>query len=119
MADVLKRGVESWPDFRIVVPSVTFETFYEVQSDGYRLELRYVGGKHAEDSVVVAVPEEKIMFLGDSFYPPPLRLGLPDKDLNMGMLKRFLFEDCDLYLDGHSEPIATTDLAAWLSENEV
>lgn len=103
MASVLRQGVENWTDFRIIVPAVTFETDYEVQGDGYRLELRHVGGKHAADSVVVTLPEEKIMFLGDSFYPPPLRSGLPDESLDMEMLKKFLAEDCELYLDGHSE----------------
>ena len=53
MANVLEQGVESWADFRVVVPDVTFETEYEVQGDGYRLELRYVGGSTPSDSVAL------------------------------------------------------------------
>lgn len=117
MANVLRQGVENWKDFHIVVPAMSFEMAYELQGDGYRLELKHVGGKHAADSIVVRVPDEKIMFLGDSFYPPPLRLGLPDKSVDIEMLKRFLSEDCDLYLDGHGEPFTKMDLAAGLSED--
>lgn len=116
-ADILKRGVD-WTDFRVIVPDVTFETTYEMPGDGYRLELKHVGGKHAEDSVIVVVPDEKIMFLGDSFYPPPRRLGPPDESFDMEMLRGFLSEDCEFYLDGHSEPFTKTDLATWLSGSE-
>jgi glyoxylase-like metal-dependent hydrolase (beta-lactamase superfamily II) len=118
MVNVLKLGVEDWEEFRIVVPKVSFEATYVVQGEGYRLELEHVGGKHAADSVVVNVPDEGVMFLGDSFYPPPLRLELADKSLDMEMLKGFLAEDCEFYLDGHSEPFAKTDLAAWLGEDK-
>ncbi len=36
----------------------------------------------------------------------------------MEMLRGFLSEDCEFYLDGHSEPFTKTDLATWLSESE-
>lgn len=116
MANVLRQGVEDWEGFHIVVPEVSFETAYELRGEGYRLELKHVGGKHAADSVVVAVADEKIMFLGDSFYPPPLRLGLSDRSLDIEMLKSFLSEACELYLDGHGEPFTKTELAARLNE---
>lgn len=89
MANVLKLGVEDWEEFRIVVPKVSFDASYVVQGKGYRLELEHVRGKHAADSVVVNVPDARVMFLGDSFYPPPLRLELSDKSLDLEMLKGF------------------------------
>lgn len=116
MTNVLRQGVEDWESFHIVVPTMSFETAYELRGEGYRLELRHVGGKHAADSVVVTVPDEKVMFLGDSFYPLPLRLGLPDRSPDIEMLQSFLSEDCDLYLDGHGEPFTKTELAAGLNE---
>lgn len=116
MANVLRQGVESWEDFHIVVPALSFETVHLLRGDGYRLELKHVGGKHAADSVVVIMPDEKIMFLGDSFYPPPLRLGLSDRRPDIEMLKNFLYEDCELYLDGHGAPFTKTELAAGLNE---
>lgn len=116
MASVLRQGVENWKDFYILVPEVSFGATYELQGGGYRLELKHVGGKHSADSVIVTVPDEKLMFLGDSFYPPPLRLGLSDRSPDIEMLKRFLSEDCDLYLDGHGAPFTKTELAAGLKE---
>jgi len=117
MANALSQGVEDWETFYIVVPEVSFEATCELRGEGYRLELRHVGGKHAGDSVVVAVPDEKIMFLGDSFYPPPLRLGLAYRSPDMEMLASFLSEDCELYLDGHGAPFTKTELAAGLGES--
>lgn len=116
MANVLRLGVEDWAGFRIVVPEESFEATYVVQGEGYRLELEHVGGKHAADSVVVNVPDERVMFLGDSFYPPPLRLGFPDRSPDMEMLKSLLSKNCEFYLDGHGEPFSSTELVAELGE---
>jgi glyoxylase-like metal-dependent hydrolase (beta-lactamase superfamily II) len=115
-ANILRLGVEDWGGFRIVVPEVSFEATHVVQGEGYRLELEHVGGKHAPDSVVVNVPDEGVMFLGDCFYPPPLRLGAPDRSPDMAMLGRLYSNGCEFYLDGHGEPFSKTELRTALGD---
>ncbi|MFP3339793.1 hypothetical protein R0J91_17575, partial [Micrococcus sp. SIMBA_131] len=41
----------------------------EIDLGGVTCVLQHVGGDHAADSVVVYIKEEKILFLGDCFYP--------------------------------------------------
>ena len=117
MADVLRAGVEDWSLFEIVLPSTAFENNLTLEGEGYRLELEHVGGRHAADSVVVSVVDEGVMFLGDSFYPPPLRLNSTDTSPDISMLRRFLDMGYETYIDGHSEPISRAELKAWLESN--
>jgi glyoxylase-like metal-dependent hydrolase (beta-lactamase superfamily II) len=116
MAEILLEGVKDWNHFRIGVPTVTFNETLSIEGDGYRLELEYVGGRHADDSITVKVIDEGVFFIGDSFYPPPLRLNPVDKSLDLQMLRRFLAEDYGTYVDGHSAPISRDELAEWLAE---
>jgi hypothetical protein len=37
-------------------------------------ELEHVGGQHAEDSIVVKIPQAQIMFIGDCYCLPTLHL---------------------------------------------
>jgi glyoxylase-like metal-dependent hydrolase (beta-lactamase superfamily II) len=116
MAEILLEGVKDWNDFRIEVPTVTFDETLSIEGDGFRLELEHVGGRHAEDSITVKVVGEGAYFIGDSFYPPTLRLNPVDKSLDLQMLRRFLAEDYGTYVDGHSAPIPRIELAKWLAE---
>ena len=57
------------------------------------------------------------MFLGDSFYPPPLRLDSSDKSPDIVMLQGFLGTGYETFIDGHSEPIPNAELATWLLDS--
>lgn len=52
----------------IKLPEITFETKMEIDLGGVTCQLEHVGGDHAQDSVIVYVKEEKILFLGDAIY---------------------------------------------------
>ena len=82
MATVLRTGIEDWSKFSVVVLNTIFEDVFVIEGKGYSLELEHVGGKHAPDSVTVKVVGESVMFLGDSFYPAPLRLNPTDTSLD-------------------------------------
>lgn len=117
MTEVLKKGVQDWSAFEIVVPTTTFDDQLTLEGDGYCLELEHVGGRHAQDSIVVSVVGESVMFLGDSFYPPPLRLNPTDTNPDTAMLRRFLETGYETLIDGHSEPFPRAELEAWLASN--
>lgn len=55
-------------DLRIVVPQVTFAESHHVDLGDTTVELRWVGGDHADDSVVIWEPEDRVLFLGDALY---------------------------------------------------
>ena len=68
-ATAIKKEFVSQRNITITLPNVTFEGKLEIDLGGVTCILQHVGGNHAEDSVVVYIKEEKILFLGDCFYP--------------------------------------------------
>jgi glyoxylase-like metal-dependent hydrolase (beta-lactamase superfamily II) len=117
MAEILRSGVDEWATFASAVPRTTFDDSLTVSGDGYRLELRHVGGRHADDSITVEVVGDGVLFVGDCFYPPPLRLNPADSSLDTRMLREFLSWGCQTFIDGHSEPVSRGELAEWLVAN--
>lgn len=96
------RAVRDWARFRIVVPEVVFGRTHSLDVDGITVELEYVGGDHAEDSIVVRLPQERVIFLGDCYYPPPFHLRTGSVSISTAMLDRLVDERTDYYVDGHT-----------------
>ena len=111
------NAVDNWKTFRIVVPDVVFEKEYLIDLDGLAIELIHIGGKHAEDSIVVKVPEDRVMFLGDCYYPPPLHLRGPDSTPSLDMLRWLQNDEYNFYVEGHGKPFTQTELFKFLQAN--
>ena len=116
--NAVAKAIDDWETFRIVVPEDIFEKADLIDLDGLPIELEHVGGEHAEDSIVVKVPQDGVMFLGDCYYPPPLHLRKPDSLPSMDMLNRLQNHAYDLYVEGHDKPFTRTELLQVLQENK-
>ncbi|WP_432879583.1 MBL fold metallo-hydrolase [Kribbella sp. CA-245084] len=92
-------AVPDWNDFRIVLPDQTFDDTLTLPTG---VVLRHVGGNHAPDSLIAVV--DGVALLGDAFYPPPYHLRRPDDTIDYAMVKQFLSEQHDWYVDAHSAP---------------
>ena len=110
------KSIEDWGAFRIVVPEEVFETEKIIHLDRLTLELEHVGGEHADDSIVVRIPEEGVMFIGDCYYPPPLHLRKPDSAPSLDMLRRLQNDDYNLYVEGHDKPFTSNELLKFLEK---
>lgn len=108
------RAIRDWQTFRIMIPNTVFETSTVIELGQVTIDLEYVGGQHAEDSIVAKVPEARIMFLGDCYYPPPLHLRTPESTLSISMLASLESKDYDLYVEGHSRPLTRAQLLRFL-----
>lgn len=64
----IKKEYVDHRDIKITLPELTFEGKLEINLGEVTCILEHVGGDHAQDSVVVYIKEEKILFLGDSIY---------------------------------------------------
>lgn len=96
--DLMGRIIPDWDGFHIVVPTLVFdETKHTLALDGITLQLEHVGGAHSDDSTVLRVLEEQVMFLADSFYPAG-GVGTSDQ----AMIERFKAEKQAVYIDGHN-----------------
>ena len=51
---------------RIEVPEITFDREITFDLGGISAKMIFVGGPHSDDSAIVFIPEEKVIFAGDS-----------------------------------------------------
>ncbi|MGJ9385401.1 MBL fold metallo-hydrolase [Salipaludibacillus sp. CF4.18] len=68
-ANCIKKEYGQERNIHILLPRLTFDNQLEIDLGGVTCVLKHVGGNHSQDSVVVYIKEEKILFLGDSIYP--------------------------------------------------
>ncbi|MGW5362943.1 MBL fold metallo-hydrolase [Actinopolymorpha pittospori] len=98
------RAMNGWADFAVKAPSRTFTDRLMLPGG---IEVRHVGGTHAPDSTVVAVPDSGVLLLGDCFYPPPYHLrepGLAGEEIDLRQITALVAEGFDWYVDSHSSP---------------
>lgn len=68
-ADCIKKEFSEQPrNIQIIPPSLTFQKQLELDLGDVTCVLKHVGGDHSQDSVVIYIKEEKILFLGDCIY---------------------------------------------------
>jgi glyoxylase-like metal-dependent hydrolase (beta-lactamase superfamily II) len=72
------------------------------------VEAVHIGGRHAEESTVVRVPDSGVLLHGDCFYPPPYHLREPDDGYDEIVIRRVLdrrlFGEVDWYVSSHDDP---------------
>jgi glyoxylase-like metal-dependent hydrolase (beta-lactamase superfamily II) len=111
----LGRTIEDWRNFRIVVPEITMSKTLQVYLGDLTIEIEHVGGVHAPESVIVRIPEQRVLFTGDCYYPPPIHLRRPDDALDATMIESLLDDQIDVYIDGHGLPRSRDEFAALIS----
>lgn len=104
-----ERAMPTWERFAVVPPHRTFDDALVLPTG---VELRHVGGRHAEDSTVVTVPDSGVLLLGDSFYPPPFHLRQPGDDLDLDLVRSLISDDVQWYVDSHSNPRSLAEVRA-------
>jgi glyoxylase-like metal-dependent hydrolase (beta-lactamase superfamily II) len=107
-------AMPSWDGFAVRPPDTVFDDTLTLPTG---VELSYVGGRHAVDSIVVTVPDSGVRFLGDCFYPPPFHLHRDGDTHDLAMLRRLLRDDLEWYVDAHSAPLRAGEVAAFLEES--
>lgn len=106
---------DDWDGWQIVLPTTILEKKTNIlELDGLTLEVEHIGGSHAEDSTIVTVREDSVMFLGDCFYPPPAHLRQPDDPIDVAMLVYLLDRGLTFYADGHNGAYQGDVWRAWL-----
>jgi glyoxylase-like metal-dependent hydrolase (beta-lactamase superfamily II) len=58
-------------DVRIALADIVFRDGLELELGGARVHVRHVGGDHADDSTVMYVEPDSVLFLGDCLYEAP------------------------------------------------
>jgi glyoxylase-like metal-dependent hydrolase (beta-lactamase superfamily II) len=105
------------------LPVVTFDDHLHVYFGGRTLQLYYYGRGHTDGDLVIYIPEEKVVMLGDLFagWGPSIRL----IDYNGGgslaewpaTLEKAMALDFDTVIPGHSGVTDRAHVQAYIDEN--
>jgi glyoxylase-like metal-dependent hydrolase (beta-lactamase superfamily II) len=67
-ADAIKKELGNQRDIYLPLPDITFDSRMTVNLGGVTCVIEHVRGDHADDSTIIYIPEEKVLFLGDCMY---------------------------------------------------
>lgn len=103
--DMIKREMPTREHLELKVPDVTFTDKIEIDLGGVNCVVEHVGGVHAQDSSIIYIPDEKIMFLADCLYQD-FYSGEWSYDLNelITLLEKIKKYDTNWYVLGHQDP---------------
>jgi glyoxylase-like metal-dependent hydrolase (beta-lactamase superfamily II) len=112
--DMIKAELPDRAGLELRPPELGFSGSVALDLGGLTCHLEHVGGDHAHDSIVVYVPQERVVFLGDclymAIYGGPRRY---TTRLLFPLLERLLSYDAECYLAGHhAQPLSRADLVA-------
>ena len=107
-----------YPDrnrIKVHTSDIIFSDTMTLDLGGVHCELRHIGGPHSEDSVIVYIPEEKVLFVGDAdsgdFYNNNGRYDEAKLKNYMNYIEKL---DYDIHILGHDEPEKKEETLAYL-----
>ncbi|MBD0382838.1 MBL fold metallo-hydrolase [Paenibacillus sedimenti] len=117
-ADYIKKeydGVNR--DIRVVLPDTTFADTLTLHLGAVSCHIQRIGGVHAEDSCILYVPEERVLFLGDvlgpAIYDGPRYYIARDLLRIVELIKQYHVE---WYIESHHMPVNAAEF--WRDMNE-
>ena len=112
-------------DFRIRLPQLTFRDRMVLELSDGRLLLESTDSPHSEDSVLVYDEQDRVLFAGDAFYPPPYHERVPHQygetemtknGFSKRVLRQILTHEVNTVLHGHGMPLKRQDVIGELGD---
>ncbi|MEC0240618.1 MBL fold metallo-hydrolase [Paenibacillus dokdonensis] len=116
-SNMIKREMPTRDHLELRAPDLTFNNKIEINLGGVTCVVEHVGGVHAQDSSIIYIPDEKIMFLGDCIYQDFYsgEWSYDQKELAM-LLDKIKKYDVNVYLTGHQDPKTHTEMWSLLDD---
>ncbi len=116
-ADAIKLELGSERDIVLPIPQLIFDKTLQINLGGVTCMIEHVGGDHADDSTIIYLPEEKILFLGDCLYA---NLYAEKWNYTVGkslqlVQKLETFEAETIFLSHHQSPLTKEEFQKQLS----
>lgn len=107
------QSAGDWDAFNLRMPTLVFDNNFQLELPTLTVELAHVGGYHAPDSITVHVKEDGVMFVADSYYPPPYYELEPDEEplMDLEIIDAFMSPEVAIYVDGHNKPFSPKQMA--------
>lgn len=104
-------------EIRVTLPEISFEGALLLDLGGCHAVLRQLANPHTPDGVVVYLPEERVLFVGDAAYEELVGNDWVDHRDRLELFRRELeqmdFTHCFV---GHGAPMPREQLFAWFGE---
>ena len=113
--DMIKKEMPDRTSLHLKIPDITFANQIDIDLGDIICQIAHVGGDHAEDSVVVYIPQDNILFLSDCLYPD-LYHGAWNYTIQklFPLIDKILSFKADFYLFGHhEEPMSSAEMMAY------
>lgn len=114
---MMRREYPDLSEIRVKTADIVFSEKLKMDLGGITCELIRLESSHADDCVVIYIPEEKIIFIGD-IISEDFHHGEPKyyKDKLLSLINDFKHIDFNIALFGHMEPFTKQGLIEWLEE---
>ena len=90
---------------RVAPADIVFRDGIEIDAGGVSVHVRHVGGDHSEDSCVMFVDPDRVLFLGDCLYASADGVLTPESACRLR--DTVLAFDARHYVDGHHESVSS------------
>lgn len=112
---VRKEALDRLLRLKIILPTMTFDDMVTIQDDAREIRLLYLGAGHTDGDVILFLPAEKVVFLGDLFF----NAAFPNsQDANMlawiDTLQKALELDAAKFVPGHGSPGTKKEVGEFL-----
>lgn len=102
-ADNVKAELPAPREVRIASADIVFTRGLRFELDGVSVQVCHVGGDHADDSTVMYVVPDRVLFLGDCLYEAPS--GGYTAELAVPLIDTVRGFGAELFVDGHNETV--------------
>jgi glyoxylase-like metal-dependent hydrolase (beta-lactamase superfamily II) len=99
----VKAELPSPREVRIAPADIVFEHGLRFELGGVGVRVRHLGGDHADDSTVVYVEPDGVLFLGDCLYEAPS--GGYTAELALPLIAAVRGFGAELFVEGHTETV--------------
>lgn len=104
-ADMIRKAMPIRQSFKIKSADITFEDHCGLRIDDIDCKIQHVGGPHSDDSTIVYIPKESVVFLGDCFAEDPYAGNSIRLREFSPLLRKLETIDAKLFIPSHGEPM--------------
>lgn len=109
-----RQEYEGQDQLNIVLSDITYFDQMSLDLGGLSAQIFHTIAPHSEDTTCIYVPEEKVLFLGDSTSEDFFHDDYMDKDKLDALIKKIESVDCQYCILSHCDPLKKEELLAYL-----
>lgn len=107
----IKAEIHDRENFEIGSIDITYKNNLEIDLGGINCLIRLVKNPHTDDSVIIYIPEEKTLFLGDCLYGRTYKdLYIYDKDTLFNLIETIESYEAENYIISHEPLFSRTQI---------